>query len=79
MHFLAVLRFKICLVYMDDIIVFRKTFEETFQNLEHLFQRLQETGLKSKPSKCSLFKKEVLFLGYRASGLEVQTDLQKKQ
>lgn len=30
-----------------------------------------------KLSKCTLFKKEVLFLGYRVSGLGVQTDPQK--
>lgn len=74
---LAGLHFKICLVYIDDIIVFGKTFEETLQNLEYVFQRLQQAGLKLKPSKCTLFKKEVLFLGYRVSGLGVQTDPQK--
>lgn len=76
---LAGLHFKIhvCLVYIDDIIVFGKTFEESLQNIEYVFQRLQQAGLKLKPSKCTLFKKEVLFLGYRVSGLGVQTDPQK--
>lgn len=74
---LASLHFKICLVYIDDIIVFGKTFEETLQNIEYVFQKLQQAGLKLKPSKCTLFKKEVLFLGYRVSGLGVQTDPQK--
>lgn len=51
----AGLHFKICLVYIDDIIVFGKTFEETLQNLELVFRRLQQAGLKLKPSKCTLF------------------------
>lgn len=48
-----------------------------WQNLKQVFQRLQQAGLKLKPSKCALFKKEVLFLGYRVSGFGVQTDPQK--
>lgn len=64
-------------MYINDITVFGKTFDETLQNLEYVFQRLQQAGLKLKPSKCTLFKKEVLFLGYRVSGTGEQTDPQK--
>lgn len=74
---LAGLHFKICLVYIDDIFVFGKTLEENLQNLQQVFKILQQAGLKLKPSKCTLFKKEVLFLCYRVSGLAVQTDPHK--
>lgn len=72
------LNYNICLVYIDiDIIVFGRTFEETFDNLEHVFGKLEKAGLKFKANKCSLFKKEVLFLGYKVSGKGIQTDPQK--
>lgn len=74
---LAGLNFNICLVYIDDIIIFGKTFDETLQNLEQVFKKLQSAGLKLKASKCTLFKKEVLFLGYKVSGDGVQTDPEK--
>lgn len=74
---LAGLNYKICLVYIDDIIVFGRTFEETLDNLEQVFGKLEISGLKLKAKKCSLFKKEVLFLGYKVSGKGIQTDPQK--
>lgn len=74
---LAGLNYKICLVYIDDIIVFGRTFEETLDNLEQVFGKLENAGLKLKAKKCSLFKKEVLFLGYKVSGKGIHTDPQK--
>lgn len=71
---LAGLNFNVCLVYIDDIIIFGKTFDETLQNLEQVLTKLQLAGLKLKAAKCTLFKKEVLFLGYKVSGDGVQTD-----
>ena len=53
-----------CLVYLDDCIVMGKDFNDHLQNLQEVFQRFRDAGLKLKPSKCSLFKKEVTYLGY---------------
>lgn len=50
---LAGLNYKICLVYIDDIIVFERTFEETLNNLEQVFGKLENAGLKLKAKKCS--------------------------
>ena len=59
---LAGLSWKICLVYLDDIIVFSKTFDEHLVNLEKVFQRLREANLKLSPNKCTLLpKKSYLF------------------
>lgn len=57
--------------------MFGRTFEETLDNLEQVFGKLQKAGLKLKAKKCSLFKKEVLFLGYKVSVKRIQTDPQK--
>jgi len=49
---LAGLHWDICLVYIDDIIVVGKTFEEHLRNVAQVFQRLRLAGLKLKPTKC---------------------------
>lgn len=56
-----------CLCYLDDIIVFGKTFDETLQNLKLVFDRLRETNLILKPKNCFLFQTEVIFLGHIVS------------
>ena len=38
---LAGLRFETCLIYLDDIIVYGKTFEEELKRLEEVFVRFQ--------------------------------------
>ncbi|GBM66822.1 Retrovirus-related Pol polyprotein from transposon 297 [Araneus ventricosus] len=43
-----------CLVYLDDIIIVGRTFEELLNNLRKVFQRLQNANLKLNPKKCSL-------------------------
>ena len=47
------------LVYIDDIIVHSPNFKQHLEDLEKCFIRLRDAGLKLKPSKCHLFKKEV--------------------
>ena len=55
---------KICLIYLDDVIVMGHTFEEELERLEQVFERLAWTGLKLKPEKCFLFQKRVSYLGH---------------
>ena len=62
------LTFERCLVYLDDVIVFGRTFEEAQQNLSIVLDRLRQAGLRLKPSKCILFQKSVAFLGHIMSG-----------
>ena len=66
-----------CLVYLDDIIVYSKTFRESIENLREVFTRLKEANLKLYPSKCSLMKKKVSFLGHVISEQGVSTDPKK--
>ena len=49
------LQWQICLVYLDDVIVVGKSFEEMVTNLRQVFDRLIAAGLKLKPKKCYLF------------------------
>ena len=61
---LAGLQWEMCLIYLDGIITFGRTFAEAVENLQKVFDRLRTTGLKLKPKKCDLFLKSVSFLGY---------------
>jgi len=71
------LNFNMCLVYLDDIIVFSSTVEEHLVRLRKLFDRLRIADLKLKPSKCNLLRSEVIFLGHVVSGQGVATDPSK--
>ena len=53
-----------CLVYLDDIIIFGKTLESHIENLNAVFERIKDAGLKLRPDKCSFLKTEVEFLGH---------------
>ena len=71
------LNWERCLVYLNDIIVFGKSFEEALANLVQVFERLRKAGLKLKPSKCSLFQTSVKFLGHVVSKEGVACDPDK--
>lgn len=46
---LAGLARESCTVYIDDVLVMGKTFEEHLGNLQKVFERLRLAGLKLKP------------------------------
>ena len=68
---------KICLVYLDDVIIFGKSFTEMINNLKIVFLRLREANLKLNPKKCVLFNKNVKYLGHVVSAEGVVTDPDK--
>ena len=63
-----------CFVYLDDILVVSRTFEEHLHRLQAGFERMRKTGLRLKPSKCHLFQEEVLFLGDVVSASGIKPD-----
>jgi hypothetical protein len=58
------LTWRICLVYMDDIIVGGPTVKETVKRMTKVFERLRRAHLTLKPSKCDLFQPSVTFHGH---------------
>lgn len=74
---LAGLSWKTCLVYLDDIIVVGKTFEDHTKKLGEVFQRLRKANLKLSPKKCFLFQREVHYLGHVVSGKGIAVDPEK--
>ena len=71
---LAGLQWSECLVYLDDVIILGRTFEEHLHNIRSVLQLLRESGLRLKPSKCSFFQRQVQYLGHIISRDGVATD-----
>ena len=74
---LSGLQWEIAVLYIDDIVVFGNTVEQHLDRLESIFSRLRKAGLKLKPSKCSLLKRKVEFLGHVVSARGVEADPDK--
>lgn len=55
---------KICLVYMDDIIIFSTSLQEHIQNLDLVFKALENSNLKIQLDKSEFLCKSVEFLGH---------------
>ena len=64
---LGELNLMYCLIYLDDVIVYSKTPEEHLQRMRVIFDRLREHGLKLKPTKCDLFRTELIYLAHHVS------------
>ena len=61
-QYLGDLRHEICSPYLDDVIVYSKTFLEHVERVKTVLRRLKAHGVKLKLKKCKFFKKEVAFL-----------------
>ena len=68
-------RWRTCLVYLDDIIVFSNTAEEHVHHVREVLTILKEAGFSLKLKKCKFFAKSVDYLGHviRPGRLEVAT------
>ena len=66
-----------CIIYLDDIVIFSKDLASHLERLEVVFQKLEEAGLKLKPSKCELFQRQLAYLGHIISAEGVATDESK--
>ena len=69
---------KICMVYIDDVLVISKNFTEHLDNLRKVFFWLRAAGLRLKPVKCT-FGSKVVYLGFVVSREGMSPDLHKVQ
>lgn len=68
---------KICQVYLDDILIFGKNFEDLSHKNELVMNRLRDANLKVNPKKFIFFQPEVRFLGHVISGDGIKCDPEK--
>lgn len=59
---LAGFRWKSCLVYIGDVIVFPDSLDQHLTDVNNLLRALKETNVKLKPSKCALYLQTVDYL-----------------
>ena len=52
------------MVYIDDIIIFSKDFDEHLADIETVFKRLKLANLKIRATKCDWAKPEVIYIGH---------------
>ena len=68
------LNLNICYIYLDDLIIFSKTYNEHIDRLRQVFDRIRTEGLKLSPSKCNFFKSKVKYVGHIVSTEGLQPD-----
>ena len=57
-------RWRMCLVYIDDIIFFSQNYDANLDHLEHFLYLLKNTGIKLKLKKCFFLRDEVEYRGH---------------
>ena len=70
---LSKFKWKTCLVYIDDIIIFSKTVDEHITHVDEVLSALRSSGVTLKIKKCRFFSDSVEYLGHiiRPGRLEV--------
>ena len=71
------LQYQICLVYLDDIIIYSRSFDDHLDHLNDVFSRLRSANVKLKPSKCSFARSSVEYLGHVVSRDGIRPDPSK--
>ncbi len=68
---------KFVLVYLDDIIIYSKTFEEHKEYIRLVFEALRAVSLMIKSKKYKFAQKELRFLKHIISAKGIRTDPEK--
>ena len=67
----------ICLVYLDDVIIFSENLEQHLARVNTVLETLKSCNLKLAPEKCHFFKPRIEFLGHFVSSEGIETDPEK--
>lgn len=68
----------LCHTFIDDILIFHgNTFTQHLESLIKVITRLHNANLSIQLDKCSLFKNEVVYLGYKISKFGISPDPSK--
>ena len=66
----------LCVVYLDDILIYSSDPQEHYDHVKEVLERLQSTNLYVNLSKCEFDTTTVNFLGYviSADGVAIEQD-----
>ena len=68
---------KFIAVFLDDILIFSKTWKDHLEHVGEIMEVLQRNQLFCKPSKCIFGATEILHLGHFVSGNSIRPDPKK--
>jgi hypothetical protein len=68
---------KACHVFIDDIIIYARTFPELVKNMDIVFNLISLAGMSLNSKKCTLFTDSVILLGHRVSNNGIEPDESK--
>jgi hypothetical protein len=71
-HILGPSRWKYALAYIDDVIIYSKTFEEHLLHLNEICQILKEARFRLNPNKCEIARTQTDYLGHRIQQGEIR-------
>ncbi|XP_039602210.1 uncharacterized protein LOC120524423 [Polypterus senegalus] len=63
-----------CVVYLDDLLVHARDFDQAVHNLWEVLTAIRSAGLRLNPAKCNLLTRQTQFLGHVVSESGVATD-----
>ena len=64
-HVLGPTRWRYALAYIDDIIIYSKTFDEHLDHLNEICQSLKQARFRLNPEKCEIAHTKTDYLGHR--------------
>ena len=64
---LGELNLTYCIIYLDNLIVYGHTEEEHLERLRIVLEHFREFNPKLKPSKCSFYQSEIVYLTHHVS------------
>lgn len=64
-------------IYLDDITIHSKSFDEHLEHLKHVFKCLKEVDLKINYKKCNFAAKKITLLGHIVSASGIEADPSK--
>ena len=76
-EWLGAYNIKICIMYLNDIIIFVKDFKEHLESLDVVLTRLKECNLKLSVEKCFFMQKIVKWFGHIVNEFGIETDPDK--
>ena len=71
---LGQLRYEYALVYLDDVMVHSKTFDEHLEHLESVLSCLQRASLACKLKKCNFAQESTVYLGHVVSARGIEPE-----